>query len=168
VLNALPRNHDHVQHIANNSSIQSLHHDDNHHNRFLEELYATGRCLDNIQPKESTLLHGGRGAFATRDVPKGSIVTGSPLIHVRSEELAYMYHSHCNHDEGAYVRDLDSFVGYQLWYKYCMGHAGVNSSILLCPYGSGVNYMNHNESLTNVKLQCAPHGIVGHNNTWRN
>ena len=33
--------------------------------------------------------------------------------------------------------------------------------MLLCPYGSGVNYINHNRILVNVKVQWAPHGMIG-------
>lgn len=161
VLNALPRDYMKDKTVIE-TSIQSLYQVND--NRSLDELKATGRCLDNIQPKESTLPYAGRGAFATRDLPKGSIVTGSPLVHVPSDKLAYMYESYYDYDQGADVRDIDSFAGFQMWYNYCMGHR--NSSVLLCPYGSGVSYINHNQMLANIKLQWAPHGIVSHNETW--
>ena len=30
----------------------------------------------------------------------------------------------------------------------------------------GVNYINHNKSLANVKIEWAPNGVLGHNSTW--
>ena len=38
--------------------------------------------------------------------------------------------------------------------------------MLLCPYGSGVNYINHNQTLANVKLQWTPNGILSQNDEW--
>ena len=38
--------------------------------------------------------------------------------------------------------------------------------MLLCPHGSGVNYINHNQTLADVKVQWSQDGITGHNSTW--
>ena len=38
--------------------------------------------------------------------------------------------------------------------NYCYGHA--NSTVLLCPYGSGINYLNHHSTLCNVELKWIP------------
>jgi SET domain len=155
-MNALPRHYKEVSTIVEKS--MRTYHQANA-TRSLEELQATGRCFDNIQPKESTLPYAGRGAFATRHLHKNSIVTGSPLLHVPSDKLAYMYDQD---PEGN--RNTSSFAGFALWYNYCMGHR--SSSILLCPYGSGINYINHNQTLANIKLQWPPHGQISHNETW--
>jgi hypothetical protein len=88
-------------------------------------------------------------------------VTGSPLLHVPSEKLAFMYKA--DHNQRP---DVNSFAGYHLWYNYCMGHR--SSSILLCPYGSGINYINHNQSLANIKMQWPPHGEMSHDESWLN
>lgn len=127
--------------------------------RSLSELRTQGRCVDSIQPKSSTLPNAGRGAFATRFLPKDSTITGSPLLHLGSHRLADMYNWHLD-EEGGRVRDTTHVARQQLFINYCMGHA--DSSILLCPYSSGVLYMNHNQSLANVRLQWAPNGTLSH------
>jgi hypothetical protein len=155
-MNALPRDYESFERIVT-TSMRSFH--QANATRSVEELKATGRCFDNIEPKESTLPYAGRGAFATRPIPKGSTVTGSPLLHVPSEKLAFMYDQDDNQE-----RDMNSFAGFHLWYNYCMSHR--SSSILLCPYGSGINYINHNQSLANIKIQWPPHGEMSHNESW--
>lgn len=50
--------------------------------RSIQELSKKGRCLDNMRNGESTIPFAGRGAFATRPLKKGDIITGSPLVHV--------------------------------------------------------------------------------------
>lgn len=121
--------------------------------RIVEELRETGRCIDNIRHGTSTLPHAGRGAFATRPIKKGSIITGPPLIHVPTLQMAVIH------------QDKNSTsTHYHLWIKYCIGHT--DGDLLLCPYGSGVNYINHNQTLANVKLQWAPNGIQTQNNSW--
>jgi hypothetical protein len=155
-MNALPRDYDNFDKIVT-TSMRSFH--QANATRSVEELKATGRCFDSIKAKESTLPYAGRGAFATRPMPKGSTVTGSPLLHVPSEKLAFMY----DKDEKE-ERDVNAFAGFHLWYNYCMGHR--SSSILLCPYGSGINYINHNQSLANIKIQWPPHGEMSHDESW--
>jgi hypothetical protein len=54
--------------------------------------------------------------------------------------------------------------GHQLWLNYCYGHP--ESTLLLCPYGGGVNYINHNKTLANVKIQWAPNGTAAHDSSW--
>lgn len=48
--------------------------------RSLEWLQENGKCIDNIVPRQSTIEGAGRGAFAKRNLPKGSIITGSKCI----------------------------------------------------------------------------------------
>jgi hypothetical protein len=50
--------------------------------RDLKWLERHGRCQDHLYPDKSTLLQAGRGAFASRNLPKGTIVGYSPLIHM--------------------------------------------------------------------------------------
>ena len=50
--------------------------------RTMDWLNQNGWCQDHIQPKISTIPQAGRGAFATRDLPKGTVVGYSPLIHI--------------------------------------------------------------------------------------
>jgi SET domain len=47
-------------------------------------------------------------------------------------------------------------IASQLLLNYCYGHG--ESSLLLCPYGPIVNYVNHNQTRANVRLQWSPKG----------
>ena len=126
--------------------------------RPLEELAAHGRCLDNIRPAPSSLPQAGRGAFATRDMANGSIITGSPLIYMPNGDYFPMY-------EGDWFDKTDppdgnDVVHQQLTLNYCW--TSPHSSIHLCPYGVVVNYINHNQTLVNAKWVWAKDGDMGH------
>jgi SET domain len=130
--------------------------------RTLEELERAGRCTDNIRPMPSTIRQAGRGAFATRFLPKGKIVAGTPFLFFASGDFFKMY-------AGDWLtKDFDEFdpetlKSYQLVYNYCWHHEKNVSSVYLCPYGSGVNYINHNQTRANVRLQWAEDGQMNHN-----
>ena len=66
-LNAIPRNYTLVT-IAVSESLQALY--QQFSTRSLDHLAENGRCIDNMQPKNSTLPFAGRGAFATRELSK--------------------------------------------------------------------------------------------------
>jgi len=123
---------------------------------------AHGRCLDNIMAGPSTLPQAGRGAFATRFLPKNSIITGSPLLIVAKRSHLYMYGSK-NYETNPRneICNTSDFIGHQLLLNYCMGNS--ESPLLLCPYGSTVNYINHNQTRANVRLQWPEHGVMSHN-----
>ena len=46
--------------------------------RSLEWLNENGRCLDNIEPGNSTIEHAGRGAFAKTDIQNGGYIHIAP------------------------------------------------------------------------------------------
>lgn len=93
--------------------------------------YVNGVCLDTmIYPSHAK---NGRGAFASEPIPKGSIVAYSPVLPLPREELRYVRKKE--------KRKNDAFYRDQLLLNYCFGHE--NSSVLLFPYGSFVNYINH-------------------------
>ena len=50
--------------------------------RSVEWLREHGTCGDHMRTGPSTIEQAGRGAFATRDLPKGTIVAQLPLIHI--------------------------------------------------------------------------------------
>ncbi|KAL3940366.1 MAG: hypothetical protein SGBAC_005094 [Bacillariaceae sp.] len=131
--------------------------------REIEWLHEHGRCVDHIVPRVSTLPNAGQGAFAKRFIPKGTIISGTPLLHM-SEDVLEMYDLVYSNSSSARRKEPLSKRGYQLLLNYCFGHH--ESSLLLCPYGSGVNYINHNSTMANVKIQWAPHGVIGHNSSW--
>ena len=93
--------------------------------------YETSVCLDsNIYPSHSKK---GRGAFASKLIEEGSVVAYSPVLPLPRDELRY-------------VRKKDKKKKVAMWrdqllLNYCFGHR--HSSVLLYPYGSFVNYINH-------------------------
>lgn len=159
ILNALPSYNDIPKAVAN--GIESLHQSASICP--IPQLESTGRCLDNIQPGRSTLKDAGRGAFATRYLPSGSVITGSPLLHIPYEEMLLMHNLDQAEENDTQEVDATS-TRYQLLLNYCWGHA--ESTVLICPYGAGVNYINHNTSSSNVRIRWAPHGEISHNSTW--
>ena len=167
-MNALPANLTDVKKAAD-SEIASLHQP--HAIRSLEYLREHGKCVDSIRQGPSTLEshQGGRGAFATRSMTKGAIITGSPLNHVPKKDLITIFKMEQNYTakekgEDVWLRHVDKIVGYQMSLNYCYGHN--SSTMLLCPYGAGVNYINHNQTRANVKIQWAQDGMTSHNSTW--
>ena len=62
------------------------------------------------------------------------------------------------------MSDSTTLQTYQIGLNYCWKHP--TSSLLLCPYGAGVNYINHNQTLANVKVQWGSHGELGHDDTF--
>lgn len=139
--------------------------------RSKEFLRQHGRCIDSIRPGPSTLENGqgGSGGFSTRRFFKGEILTGTPLLQIPYKELVTIYHmklNHTNPDTGkeTWTRKIDQIDGYQMMLNYCYGHP--ESTLLLCPYGSNIGYINHNKTRANVKIQWAPHGMIRQNHTW--
>ena len=139
--------------------------------------------------------HTRHGAFAKRELPAGTIITGTPLLHFPDKTWFDMYDFvSCNttgrsggEGEGdaasSYmVRDLKAGpYSQQLLLNYCFGHP--ESTLVLCPYGSGGNYINHASSsdsdrssdrssdsstrrTANVKLQWSKNGTTNHNEDW--
>ena len=116
-----------------------------------------GKCLDNIRPQPSTIRQAGRGAFATRFIPKGNLVIAAPLIQIpQGRDVFKMYAMNQTNAKGDFVRgDLNTstHVGYQLMMNYAFGHP--ESSVFLTPYGPSVSFINHNATSANTKLQWA-------------
>lgn len=120
--------------------------------RSREWLALHGTCGDHIVAGVSTIRQAGRGAFATRDLPVGTVVSHIPLIHVPDRKRFEMYNLGVEDGE-KYPDKALGISGYQLLLNYCYGHA--NSTLLLCPYGPMVNLVNHNKTLANVALRWA-------------
>ena len=119
------------------------------HSTNLEYLQQYGTCIDQIRPGRSTLSNAGHGGFATRPFRKGTIITAAPLLIIPDEKVLFMYNfTKFNH---TWYRDYKNRKAYQLLFNYCYGHP--YSTVLLCPHGGGVNYINHNRSLVNVKME---------------
>ena len=125
--------------------------------RDLEWLKQHGRCQDHLKPGISTLPHAGRGAFASRNLPKGTIVGYSPLIHMgNNRQLWDIEYSDGKHD----------YVQQDLILNYSFGHR--HSTLILTPYGAMVNFINHSKEKANVKIQWPQQESEAHKPEWLN
>jgi hypothetical protein len=129
--------------------------------RPLSFLKETGKCIDHIIAGPSSIKQAGRGAFAARTLPKGTVITASPLHHVPDKRFAEMYNF--TFADGRHIRAMDQVKGYQIMLNYCYSHP--ETTLLFCPYGASVNYINHDRERANVKIQWAKNFPLGHNQT---
>ena len=105
----------------------------------LEWLLQYGTCGDHMYGSTSTLPQAGRGAFASRDLPEGTIVAQLPLIHITERFRLNMFHF----ESDPYSKRTTPRPP-QLLLNYCYGHP--ESTLLLCPYGPMVNYVVRSKS----------------------
>jgi hypothetical protein len=126
---------DNVKKLRINESIRSL-----------EWIESHGVCGDHLEGKRSTIPQAGYGAFSRRDLPEGTVVGAMPMIHIIDRQALNMFQVLSRS-----TVDVNKPAGQQLLLNYCYGHP--ESTLLLCPYGPVVNYVNHNASQANVKLQ---------------
>ena len=131
--------------------------------RSIEYLEEHGKCVDNIVPKQSTIPHAGRGAFATRFIPKGGLVAPVPLVHIADKSKANMY-AEKKGPTGNIIRDEENIVHKQIILNYCFGHP--NSTLLLFPYSSNVVYINHHSTEYNAKLRWTNGFDFYHHKDW--
>jgi SET domain len=121
--------------------------------RGLDWLQKNGRCMDNLAAGASTIPNAGRGAFASRAIPKGGVVVASPLLHIPDREVLDM-HELSKLDNGEFARKSDDPIGQQLLMNYCYGHP--ESSMVFLPVSSGINFINHADE-PNAKLVWSDH-----------
>jgi len=131
-----------------------------------------GRCCDHMRPGVSQIPHAGRGAFATRDLPRGTIVGYSPLVHIGTYgKQVYNVPYDVQDETGGPVH----YEKPDLIYNYAFYHP--NSTVMLSPYGSMVNYINHapsspplsdkNKTVTaNVRLIWPDSELIAHKPEW--
>mmetsp|Transcript_31361 Transcript_31361/g.46875 ORF Transcript_31361/g.46875 Transcript_31361/m.46875 type:complete len:578 (-) Transcript_31361:773-2506(-) len=131
--------------------------------RSLEYLEEHGKCVDNIVPQQSTIPHAGRGAFATRFIPKGGLVAPAPLVHIADKSKANMY-AETKGPTGNIIRDEEKVVHKQIILNYCFGHP--NSTLLLFPYSSNVVYINHHSTEYNAKVRWTNDFDFYHHKDW--
>lgn len=125
--------------------------------RSKEWLQTNGGCLDNIRPGISTIKQAARGAFATRDLEKGQIVSPMPVVHIRRHHME-IYDSEDYSDFQAETwRDST-----QQLINYCYSHP--KSSLLLYPYAPVVNYINHSFREPNAELRWSK--SPSHQQSW--
>lgn len=151
---ALPRDLDKVEHVLD---IGTARYSVPNSIRSMKWLKEHGRCMDNIMPKLSTIRHAGKGAFATRRIRQGNVVSPAPLVHLRREDME-VFNS----------RDVDDpqsrpwFDGHQLILNYCYGHP--SSSMVFFPYAPVTNYINHHKEDANVELRWST--LPNHHTDW--
>ena len=123
--------------------------------RTVEWILSHGICLDHIVPALSTLPHAGRGAFARRFIPKGSVISPAPLLQVPSFQELFMYNLKTTSEGKLINRSLnvdaatsstskkegdEHWIGAQLLINYCFSH--FETPLLLCPQSNAV-LVNH-------------------------
>lgn len=99
--------------------------------RSLEWLEEHGFCVDALVAGKSSLPNTGRGAFATKHIPKGEYVTAVPLLQAYRKRFTMEW------SDGYEVL----WRGEQLLLNYCFGRK--DSNVLLFPYGPVVTHINH-------------------------
>jgi hypothetical protein len=149
VINALPPNHGDLN-LALEKGVEEIY--QKNATRSLEWLWEHGTCVDHTSYMPSTIAGSGEGAFAKRRLPKGTVITGSPLW--TFEDDGYLNLG----DDGEYDRSHMK----QILYNYCFGHE--TTSLLFLPYASaGALYINHgSEKKANVGVQWANPGKLRH------
>lgn len=149
---ALRAIHEDIQTVEVENSIRSL-----------EFLKVHGKCVDNIAPGNSTIPDAGRGAFATRFIPKGGLVAPAPVVHIVDKNTVNMYAEMIG-PYGNVVRNESAVIGKQLILNYMFGHP--NSTMLLFPYSSNVNYINHHSTKHNAYLRWTQDFDFFHHRDW--
>ncbi len=151
--------------------------------RSQEWLQEHGTCADSVRIGRSSLSNNqaGHGAFAKTSFADGEVIMAAPLIHIPDKAVLDTFYVSYDDDDDEEEEDEEpnmeelSFSDYntqfmthftpeigeyktgeQLLLNYAFGHR--DSTMVLSPYGPGVQLINHNQTLANVKLQwAAPH-----------
>ena len=145
---AFPKKFEEIEYFA---EVGTAKRDYNRSIRDVDWLEKNGKCVDNLRAGLSTIPQAGRGAFATRFIPKGGVIAPAPLIHFEKERLI-MYDVDGSYEDHL-VRNITAPVHMQLLLNYCFGHA--NSSLLLNPYGSFTSLINHDSKNPNARIKWA-------------
>jgi len=175
-LNALPATLEEVQQALETHDIGVLHQPAA--TRDLQWLQQHGRCMDSLETRED-------GAFSKRHLQAGEVVASSPVHLVYDETMLHRYQktkvtgpfwaigenapsypsdwADVESDTG-WLRHLDNQTGHELVLNYCFGQQ--HSSVLLCPYGAGVNSINHHHSEPNVRVDWDHSFVGGHEDEW--
>jgi len=108
-------------------------------------LKKNGQCLDGLYSGKSTIPGAEKGAFATRAIKKGELVSPAPLLLIPDKDYLDMYTVEFKvkgRDEYAERQNpKGGVVSKQLLLNYCFGHP--ESSLLFYPYGMVMNMINH-------------------------
>ena len=134
--------------------------------RSLDWLQTNGICIDKLTGGISTAtsgVGGGRGAFATRFISQGSIISSSPVLQLPNKSILDMYNftqeeltsgillNNKNGRESDLETSSSKPIHKQLLLNYCFGHN--QSTLLLCPYGLLTGLINHSGENFNAKIE---------------
>jgi hypothetical protein len=125
-----------------------------------------GMCLDTLRVGASTIPDAGRGAFSTRQVKRGEVITLSPMLHIPNKEMMNMYkivNVLMSDGEYQFMYDFKHYLGQQLLVNYCFSHR--ESNMLLFPIGSLVTMINH-KSNANAYITWSNHKYLPNEHTW--
>ena len=112
--------------------------------RSMDYLQENGVCLDHLEMRStSSIPQAGSGAFASRTLPKGTIVAPAPVVHMHRGHLDIFFPD--SHDEEQF-----HWQGHQLLLNYVYGHP--STSLVFFPYSPAVNLINHSLE-PNVELR---------------
>lgn len=121
--------------------------------RSLDWLQSNGYCMDTLTIQPSSIPHAGRGAFSKKAFKAGETILPLPMLQIEREELDILG------EQGVQSQ--------QLILNYCFGHK--HSSLLLYPYSSTSNFVNHNGKGANAKVVWAQNDPTGfHKAEWFN
>ena len=122
------------------------------HMRSMDWIIENGHCLDNMVMKQSTIPRAGKGAFASRFLPKESMIVPTPLVLIHGRDSLSMRDPF--QDVSAEGND-EKIVGTQIILNYCFGHN--ESSLLLCPATNAL-LVNHCSSRQFGEGECGADG----------
>lgn len=124
-----------------------------------------GTCMDNLEVKLSKNTDAGRGAFATRAMKKGTIISPMPMLHVSDKAVMDFYELiEQKGENGSYFEpDPSKPVKKQLALNYCFGHP--ESSMLLLPVGGIVSQINHSPE-PNARITWSKNKHWGNAHEW--
>ena len=123
--------------------------------RSQEWLKQNGVCLDNLAGGISTIPQAGKGAFATKSIAKGKLITATPLVTMGREQLKLFKERNGRRRE----------AGHQLILNYFFGHP--DSSLLFFPTAPSVSLINH-ASLKEANAMIRWSTLPYHKSEWLN
>lgn len=123
----------------------------------IEELVQGAYCADHLREDESGIEGAGRGAFAVRYLPKGTLVTRSPVWEFE-EDVLDMYEVIIEREQPAVVTRSHFKASQQLIMNYCFKNKKNRDNMLYFPLALGVNLINHNRDQTNIRVELQKEG----------
>eukprot|EP00529_Nitzschia_sp_RCC80_P014148 CAMPEP_0113453974 /NCGR_PEP_ID=MMETSP0014_2-20120614/7628_1 /TAXON_ID=2857 /ORGANISM="Nitzschia sp." /LENGTH=734 /DNA_ID=CAMNT_0000345373 /DNA_START=445 /DNA_END=2649 /DNA_ORIENTATION=- /assembly_acc=CAM_ASM_000159 len=118
-------------------------------------LQKYGMCMDHLRIGPASDLTMGRGAFANRFLPKGTVVAPAPVQIFYNRSL-FQSPKYYDEDEDGKSTMKEEWPE-ELIVNYCFQPKG--SSMLVFPYGQGVGAINHSRdpAKINVKINWSNH-----------